>query len=367
MEEIDGLTRGAAIGILLLVAMALVRVRWRQTLGRMGPLYVAGAIAYLLHPTTAGWPSPMRLFLGVLALSCPFFFWTLARLIFDDGFSVRPAHWALLAAIILAGVGQAILPGIRFPWLPGSLRLGFRLLSLGLIIHAFWIVWSGWSADLVEKRARIRVIFLSIIGMVAALVVIATQFYGPPGSHPMPAQIAEGAGFLAVSLGLALVLTKIEEDFLPPEKKPLPDSPPASNPVGPDATVGAEADRDADDLARLDSVMHKQEAWRETGLTIGGLAVRAGIPEYRLRRLINQQLGHRNFTSFVNEYRLSAAAARLMDRNQLRVPVLTIALDLGWGSIGPFNRAFRARFDMTPTDFRRAKTAGSGPQTRAET
>jgi hypothetical protein len=81
-----------------------------------------------------------------------------------------------------------------------------------------------------------------------------------------------------------------------------------------------------------------------------------------LRRLINQQLGHRNFTTFVNEYRLSAAAARLVDRNKLRVPVLTIALDLGWGSIGPLNRAFRARFGMTPTDYRRAKTANPAPQ-----
>jgi AraC-like DNA-binding protein len=365
MEEIDGLIRGAAIGILLLMATALARVRWRQTLGWMGSLYVAGAIAYLLHPATAEWPPSVRLLLGVLALSCPFFFWTLARLIFDDGFSPRPAHWALLAVIVVAGVGQAVLPGIRFPWLPGSLRLGFRLLSLGLIIHAFWIVWSGWTADLVEKRARIRVVFLSVTGMVAALVVIAVLFYGPPGSRPVPAQLAEAVGFLAVSLGLALVLMRIDEDFLPPKKMPLPVSPPAANPA-PDAAGDVEADRDADDLDRLDSLMRNQEAWRETGLTIGGLAARAGVPEYRLRRLINQQLGHRNFTTFVNEYRLSAAAAWLVDRDQLRVPVLTIALDLGWGSIGPFNRAFRARFGMTPTEYRRAKTADSGPQTLAD-
>jgi hypothetical protein len=31
-------------------------------------------------------------------------------------------------------------------------------------------------------------------------------------------------------------------------------------------------------LARLDTLMRSQEAWRETGLTIAGLAVRAAIP-----------------------------------------------------------------------------------------
>ena len=34
--------------------------------------------------------------------------------------------------------------------------------------------------------------------------------------------------------------------------------------------------------------------------------------------------------------------------------VLTIALEAGYGSIGPFNRAFKERFGLTPTEYRRA-------------
>jgi AraC-like DNA-binding protein len=33
--------------------------------------------------------------------------------------------------------------------------------------------------------------------------------------------------------------------------------------------------------------------------------------------------------------------------------VLTIALEVGYGSIGPFNRAFKERFGVTPTAYRR--------------
>jgi AraC-like DNA-binding protein len=40
--------------------------------------------------------------------------------------------------------------------------------------------------------------------------------------------------------------------------------------------------------------------------------------------------------------------------------VLSIALDVGYGSIGPFNRAFKARMGMTPTQFRQA-VPGAAP------
>ncbi len=40
------------------------------------------------------------------------------------------------------------------------------------------------------------------------------------------------------------------------------------------------------------------------------------------------------------------------------MPVLTIALDTGFGSIGPFNRAFKAHTGMTPTEYRRERSNG---------
>jgi AraC-like DNA-binding protein len=41
------------------------------------------------------------------------------------------------------------------------------------------------------------------------------------------------------------------------------------------------------------------------------------------------------------------------------MPVLTIALDAGFQSIGPFNRAFKAATGVTPTEFRRQALADS--------
>jgi AraC-like DNA-binding protein len=95
------------------------------------------------------------------------------------------------------------------------------------------------------------------------------------------------------------------------------------------------------------------KAHRQDGLTIGGLAEKLGVPEYRLRRLINQALGYRNFNSFLNDHRISEVKAALLDPAQAEVPVLTLALDAGFSSLGPFNRAFKAETGMTPSQFRR--------------
>jgi hypothetical protein len=42
------------------------------------------------------------------------------------------------------------------------------------------------------------------------------------------------------------------------------------------------------------------------------LSAKLSVPEYRLRRLINQKLGHRNFSAFVNGYRLSEAVGLVL-------------------------------------------------------
>ena len=104
--------------------------------------------------------------------------------------------------------------------------------------------------------------------------------------------------------------------------------------------------------------MTEQHAYRREGLTVAALAADLGMGEALLRTLINHELGYRNFNDFLHHHRLQEAAARLAAED---LPILTIALECGYGSIGPFNRAFRQRFGMTPTAYRAgARMAQSG-------
>jgi AraC-like DNA-binding protein len=78
-----------------------------------------------------------------------------------------------------------------------------------------------------------------------------------------------------------------------------------------------------------------------------------------LRELINQRLGFRNFNDFLHHHRLREATERLAHED---LPILTIALECGYGSIGPFNRAFKQRMGVTPTEFRAgARLARAAP------
>jgi len=97
--------------------------------------------------------------------------------------------------------------------------------------------------------------------------------------------------------------------------------------------------------------MTEQHAYRREGLTLAALAETLNMGEAALRGLINQELGYRNFNDFLHHYRLQDAAVRLTGQD---LPILSIALECGYGSIGPFNRAFRQRFGMTPTEYRAA-------------
>jgi AraC-like DNA-binding protein len=112
-------------------------------------------------------------------------------------------------------------------------------------------------------------------------------------------------------------------------------------------------------LRRLEQLMTVERIYRREGLTIKLLSVELGVPEYRLRQLINEGLGYRNFNAFLNHYRIGEAKAALVDPEQVEVPVLTIAMDTGFQSIGPFNRAFKAATNLTPTEFRRLAMAGN--------
>ena len=49
------------------------------------------------------------------------------------------------------------------------------------------------------------------------------------------------------------------------------------------------------------------------------------------------------------------ASTALADPAQAEVPVITIAMDAGFASLGPFNRAFKATTGVTPTEYRRQR------------
>ena len=76
-----------------------------------------------------------------------------------------------------------------------------------------------------------------------------------------------------------------------------------------------------------------------------------------LRRVVNRGMGHSNFNDFLHTWRIREACEELVRPEHAPQPVLAIAMKVGYGSIGAFNRAFKARVGMTPTAYRRSSIA----------
>jgi AraC-like DNA-binding protein len=128
----------------------------------------------------------------------------------------------------------------------------------------------------------------------------------------------------------------------------------------PRASGGLDA-ADSKLLAKLQHALETDRVYHDEGLTIGRLAEQLGTGERDLRRVINHGLGFRNFNDFLHAYRIREVCDRLRQADEARRPVLSLALEAGYRSIGPFNRAFKARTGMTPTSFRRAAPKGGQP------
>jgi AraC-like DNA-binding protein len=104
---------------------------------------------------------------------------------------------------------------------------------------------------------------------------------------------------------------------------------------------------------QLKELLDEKKIYRKEGLTIKALAETMQLQEYRLRRLINGQLGFKNFNDFLNQYRVNEACEILRDPAQNQKTILEIAYQLGYQSIGPFNKAFRELKGTTPTAYRK--------------
>ena len=355
--SIDLGLRGAVVGLSLLIAAMALRDRRDSTVARLGAALAVGVAASVICSAPT-FPRPFGLW-GLLLLSVAsansVVFWLWARAAFDDDFVPRLWHAAMWAAVAVAQWLDA--SGItRSAALEFAIDRTLSLAYLGIALFATVQTLSTWRADLVAGRRRLRLVVL--IGASAYIAHGAYSSFFPAPSRPAfsVASITDAfVLFVLVSLSAWNLLEARTRggSILPPATGDVPGGPRSGESVvrGNPAAVEPALWR------RLEQLMTVERIYRREGLTIGLLSAELGVPEYRLRQLINEGLGHRNFNAFLNCYRIEEAKAALADPEQKEVPVLTIAMDTGFQSIGPFNRAFKAATDVTPTEFRRLAAA----------
>lgn len=350
LATLDIALRSATVALLLVLAASLFRGFGTVLAGRLAAAFALGSAAHALT-YSIGTASPLSIaHAPLIAVSTGnvVVFWLFTRALFDETFTLRWWHalvWAAVAAFSFVNcVWIAAASGARLS------IVAVNLLALGFIALAVAQTVMSWSADLVERRRRVRVFIVGVSALYGGLNAVLQISMSGGGAEI--ANTVNLAVLAAVVVAISIVMMRVDGADL------FPAAPEARADVS-DGTVVESSAADQKLIDALMRLMGDERIYRHDNVTIGTLATRLAIPEYKLRRLINQRLGYRNFNVFLNEHRIEEAKAALADPSQAEVPVITIAMDAGFQSLGPFNRAFKATTGVTPTEYRKLKAVAA--------
>jgi AraC-like DNA-binding protein len=348
---LDIALRGATVALLLVLAASLFRGFGTVLAGRLAAAFALGSAAHAVSYSIGATAPVPATHAPLIALSTGnvVVFWLFTRALFDETFKLRWWHalvWAAVAAFSFVNcMWIAPASGARLS------IIGINLIALGFIALAVTQTIASWSSDLVERRRGVRVFIVS-----------AAALYGGLNAVLQIAMSGSGGAEIANTVNLAVLASVVSAICYAMMRVDGADLFPTAPEVRTDTNDAAVVESSAADQKLIDALMRlmaDERIYRHDNVTIGTLATKLGMPEYRLRRLINQRLGYRNFNVFLNEHRIAEAKAALADPTQAEVPVITIAMDAGFQSLGPFNRAFKATTGVTPTEYRRLKATAA--------
>lgn len=234
------------------------------------------------------------------------------------------------------------------PWV----STGLDVLQLSFVGLAIYWTMKGWRADLVQDRRALRWFIIGIQGWLIFLVTFAENFLLSTSSESYAtAQLIIVCSIALIALGMVIATMEFDPVSLSRVIKKVAELREETDEEESSSTFNRET---------FDRKFRDGHLYREAGLTIAVLAKKLSLPEYRLRSFIHKELGFRNFNAMLHQYRVEEASEALADHSRQNVPVLTIALSVGYQSITPFNNAFRTQKGLTPSEYRKQALGKKG-------
>jgi len=275
--------------------------------------------------------------------------WLFTRALFREKRAIEWPHIAVVLLIMAPSVLARILWGLDAGALVGQERLDAfiegafgaqTLFSSTILVLTFLEIYRGWAPHLTAEEKRLRIGF----GVAFAGAVLICTAWANFAAEPVRVLTTSSCALLLLMVGSYAVRHR--------ERSPLRARDPEA--IDPQDTALAR---------RIETLVRAEQLYLEAELKVADLAARLREPEYKVSRAIANALGFPNFNQFINGFRIDHASRLLTDPSQVDTPVLTIALDSGFASPGPFNRAFKTRHGVTPREFRRANGDDMSPAT----
>ncbi|MRI00963.1 helix-turn-helix domain-containing protein [Kriegella sp. EG-1] len=105
-------------------------------------------------------------------------------------------------------------------------------------------------------------------------------------------------------------------------------------------------------LNQLKSLFKNEQLYLDNMINLDQIAEKMKISPRNLSQVINEN-EQKNFSEFVNEYRIEKAKLLLIDSKYLQEKIATIAYECGFGNVTSFNIAFKSATKLTPSQYRK--------------
>lgn len=99
---------------------------------------------------------------------------------------------------------------------------------------------------------------------------------------------------------------------------------------------------------KLKNIMHEKDLYKNPNLTLQDLSIELNISSHQLSQFLNNNLS-KNFTSFVNEFRINEACKIMTSNDKLTLE--SIGYDVGFNSKSTFFAAFKKHTGTTPLNY----------------
>lgn len=334
-----------AVTLSMLSLLALLRQRAKRDPEVLFAV-VSGSLALsLMSPWMGDAPEWMKWAVAIGGSATCNGFWLVSMALFRGERSVRFRHLLLAAGVALLIAihrGSAMHAEASPPVLTVVIDALLTLTSTSLLALSFLEPLRGWSPQWKPVERRMRLSFIALYGGS----VLSTTLLGAL-ANAFPALSPWRASVVALCASVMIVFTHFALRHR--RRVPAPsnerDHPPSRK------LVAAPCEDDVRLAALLQHHLEVLQVYREPDLRVAELAVRLGTVEHRLSKLIPQRLGEKNFNQLLNRYRV-AHACKLLAMPDGFENILHVSGESGFASLGPFNRAFKARVGCTPTVYR---------------
>ncbi len=269
--------------------------------------------------------------------------WGLSRALFRPGQqTAEPWVYCLIATVVAAEAGWGL--ASRSAVSTELHRVSANAASfvcIAAIVLVFVELLSGYGAIKSTVERRFRQVCVGVFGAVVAISLLwaLNRNSGDVGSGWSGSLLLICALVVVVGAWLAVLFRE-------------------SHPLINNKRQKAQASSDDRILAqRIVDGLESERLYLTADLKLADLAVALGEPDYKVTQCITAVLGYRNFNQLINRYRIDYAKSALGQADNADRPILAIAYESGFNSIGPFNRAFKIQVGMTPREYRVASLA----------